>query len=59
MLLKKNNITKKTKQRSGLAWGQLTLDEKEEADDAHDCDDESGYDEGEAPVGGHPVASDQ
>lgn len=37
----------------------LTLNEEEEADDAHDCDDDPRYDEGHAPVGGDPVAGDQ
>lgn len=37
----------------------LTLNQEEEADDAHGCDDDSRYDEGQAPVGGHKVACDQ
>lgn len=38
---------------------ELTLDEEEEADHAHDCDDDARDDEGQAPVGGDPVSSDQ
>lgn len=37
----------------------LTLNEEEEADDAHDRDDESRHDEGQTPVRGDPVAGDQ
>lgn len=35
------------------------LNEEEEADDAHGCYDEPRDDEGQAPVGGNPVAGDQ
>lgn len=38
---------------------RLTLDEEEEADDAHGGDDEPRHDEGQPPVGGDPVAGDQ
>ena len=41
------------------AGDELTLDEEEEADHAHHCDDDARDDEGQAPVGGDPVASDQ
>lgn len=37
----------------------LTFNEEEEADDSHGGDDEAGNDEGQAPVGGDPVACDQ
>lgn len=42
-----------------ISFHSLTLNEEEEADDAHDCDDDSRNDEGHAPVGGDPVSSDQ
>lgn len=42
-----------------LQKAALTLDEEEEADDAHGCDDEPRYDEGQTPVGGDPVTGDQ
>lgn len=37
----------------------LTLNKEEEADNAHESDDEPRYNEGQAPVGGDPVAGDQ
>lgn len=37
----------------------LTLNEEEEADYAHGSDNETWYNEGQAPVGGDPVTCDQ